>query len=295
MINFYRLFLRDTARVLAPLTNALKVPGKSLKWSPVLSSAFSATKLLLALVPVLTHPVPGAAISLAVDASDSRVGTVFQQRLRGSWSPLAFFSKKLSSAQVKYSPFDRELLAAYSSIRHFRFLLEAQDFTLFTDHKPLTLALFRSSPPWAARQTGHLAYISEFTSNIVHIPGSKNVVTDALSHPSSPVLVPSSALPLFSTTPLDLSATGFDFLLSPFLAVILPFRPVFGLQFFSLHCLRAVSSILCPLRCVLRFSAATGSFFSSPSAVHLSTQTLTSWCTCFSEAAVLQVCMAVSG
>ena len=103
----------------------LKGPGKSLQWSPVLDSAFSTAKLLLASVPVLTHPVPGAAISLAVNQSDSHVGAVLQQQLRGSWSPLAFFSKKLSSPKSKYSAFDRELLAAYSSVCHFRVLLEA--------------------------------------------------------------------------------------------------------------------------------------------------------------------------
>ena len=140
-------------------------------------------KLLLAVVPVLTHPVPGAAISLAVDASDSHVGAVLQQCLRNSWSPLAFFSKKLSSAESKYSAFNRELLNAYSLIRHFHFLLEAHKFTFFTNHKPLTLALFRSSLPWYARQTSHLTYIFEFTSDFVHIPCSENVVPDALIHP----------------------------------------------------------------------------------------------------------------
>ena len=85
-----------------------------------------------------------------VDASDSHVGAVLQQKLQGSWSLLAFFSKKLSSAESKYSAFDRELLAAYSAVCHFRFLLEGQQFTLFTDHKPLTHTLFRSSPPWSA-------------------------------------------------------------------------------------------------------------------------------------------------
>ncbi|GFU74424.1 integrase catalytic domain-containing protein [Trichonephila clavipes] len=36
--------------------------------------------------------------------------------------------------------YDRELLAIYSAIRHFRYMLEARDFTVFTDHKPLTYA-----------------------------------------------------------------------------------------------------------------------------------------------------------
>ena len=144
MISFYRRYLRNPALVLAPLANALKGPRKSLQWSPMLDSAFSTAKLLLAAVTVLTHPVPGAAMSLAVDASDSQVGAVLQQHLRGSWAPLALFSNKLSSTESKYSAFDRELLAAYSSISHFRFLLEARVFTLFTNHKPLTHTLFRS-------------------------------------------------------------------------------------------------------------------------------------------------------
>ena len=122
----------------------------SLLWSPELDSAFILAKKLLALVPILTNPESGAPVSLALDASDSHVGAVLQQKLRGSWSPLAFFSKKLSSAASKYSAFDRELLAAYSAVRHFCFLLEGRQFTLFTDHKHLTQALFRSSPPWSA-------------------------------------------------------------------------------------------------------------------------------------------------
>ena len=154
-------------------------------------STFSTTKLqlLLASVPVPTYPVPEAAVSLAVETSDSHVGAVLQQCLGGSWSPLAIFSKKLSSAKSKYFVFNRELLAAYSSVHHFRFFLEASEFTLYTDHKPLTLTLFPSSLPWSARQTHHLAYISIFTSDIVHIPGSKNVVSDTyLTLPAPPCL-----------------------------------------------------------------------------------------------------------
>ena len=118
-----------------PLTDALKGPGKSLVWSPALVSAFLHAKDLFASVPELVHPLPGTQISLAVDASDSQMGSVLQQLLYGTWDPLAFFSKKLSEADHKYSAFDRKLLIAYSSLRHFRFLLEGRECTMFTDHK----------------------------------------------------------------------------------------------------------------------------------------------------------------
>ena len=101
---------------------------------------------------MLTHPDPIASVSLAVDAYYSQVGAFLQQMIRDSWSPLAFFSKKLSAAEAKYSAFDGELLAANFSVRHFRFLLEGQEFTLFTEHKPRMHALFCSCPLWSARQ-----------------------------------------------------------------------------------------------------------------------------------------------
>ena len=183
MVNFYRKFLCSTAQVLAPLTNALKGPGKSISWTPLTISAFNRAKLLSAVLE-LVHPQSNTAISLSLDASDTHIGAVLRQQLRDkSWSPMSFFSKKLSDAEEKYSAFDRELLAAFSSVRHFRFMLQGREFTVFTDHKPLTHALFRRSPPWSARQQRHLAYLAEFTSSIVHIPGKENVVADAISRP----------------------------------------------------------------------------------------------------------------
>ena len=113
MINIYRKILWGA--VLAPLMDALKGLGKSLSWSPALDSAFTRAKDLLSSVPVLAHPQPDAPISLSVDASDTHLGAVLQQLLDGSWAPMGFYSKKLSDADKKYSAFDRELLAAYSS------------------------------------------------------------------------------------------------------------------------------------------------------------------------------------
>jgi hypothetical protein len=63
-------------------------------------------------------------LSLATDASDTHAGGVLQQLNGGSWQPLAFYSKQLSGAGTRYSTFDMELLAAFSAVRHFRFLLE---------------------------------------------------------------------------------------------------------------------------------------------------------------------------
>jgi hypothetical protein len=89
------------------------------------------------------HPAPNAVLSLATDASDTHFGGVLQQLNGGSWQPLAFYSKKLSGVGTRYSTFDRELLAAFSAVRHFRFLLEGRQFRLLINHKPLVTSLFR--------------------------------------------------------------------------------------------------------------------------------------------------------
>ena len=48
---------------------------------------------------------------------------------------------------------NRELFVAYSALPNFWFLLEGKEFVLFTDHKPLTHALFRTSLTWSAMQS----------------------------------------------------------------------------------------------------------------------------------------------
>ena len=101
LINFYRRFLPAVARILQPLTDLLKGSPKVLLWSPAAESAFVAAKAALVAAVPLCHPAPHAVLSLAVDASDSHVGGVLQQKCGRGWQPLAFYSKKLSSAEVR--------------------------------------------------------------------------------------------------------------------------------------------------------------------------------------------------
>ena len=89
-------------------------------------------------------------------------------------------SQKLSPRESLYHTFGRELLAVFRAIRHFRYFLEGRQFCVFTDHKPLCSSIFvsdRHSP----REQRQLAFISEFTTDLRHLPGSQNTVADALS------------------------------------------------------------------------------------------------------------------
>jgi RNase H-like domain found in reverse transcriptase/Integrase zinc binding domain/Integrase core domain len=163
-----------------------------------MQAAFLAAKAALAAASQLDFPASGAALSLVTDASATHAGAVLQQRCHGeAWRPLGFFSAKLDPPQRNYSAFDRELLAMYLAIRHFRFMLEGRRFTIFTDHRPLLGALGRVSEPWTARQQRQLAFVAEYTADIHLISGQSNVVADALSRPAD--AAPPAAQPAGAT------------------------------------------------------------------------------------------------
>jgi hypothetical protein len=109
-----------------------------------------------------------------------------QQKLGVHWRPLGLFSCKLTDTESRYSSFDRDLLAAFTAIGHFRRFCEGRSFQLWTDHKPLVTALSLVSVPILPRQQHHLAFASEFNVQMLYLPGLKNVVADFFVLPLSP-------------------------------------------------------------------------------------------------------------
>jgi cleavage and polyadenylation specificity factor subunit 1 len=119
------------------------------------------------------------------------MGAVLQQRVDNAWQPLAFLSNKLNLPQQKYSAYDRELLAVYEAVKHFRHMLEARHFIIFTHHKPSTYAFQQKRDKCSPRQFNYLDFIAQFSTDIRHIYGQDNVVADALSRVESVTAPPS--------------------------------------------------------------------------------------------------------
>ena len=84
-----------------------------LQWTSEATAAFQDIKNTLADTSLLVHPKPNAPVKLMTDASDIAIGGVLQQYLNDTWCPLAYFSRKLTPTEQKYSTYDRELLAVY--------------------------------------------------------------------------------------------------------------------------------------------------------------------------------------
>ena len=205
LVNFYRRFLPHCATIVQPLTDMLKgkprAASTSLDWSAAATTAFNTIKECLSTAPLLCHARPDVPVSIHVDASSHAVGSVLQQFIDGtlSWHPLAFFSKRLQPNECKYSTFARELLAIYLSLKHFRYFLDGRNFIIFTDHKPITHAIKSQSSSLSPRELRHLSFISEFTTDIRHVPGADNVVADALSRNAVCAPTTLSPSPVIST------------------------------------------------------------------------------------------------
>ena len=185
MINFYHRFVPNMAYKLQVLqqiiTSLTKKKGNPpISWDEDQIKVFDSVKTILADAVMLVHPHKDALTSINVDASDTALGASLQQRINGMWRPLAFFSRKLSAAEKNYSAYDRELLAIYAAIRHFRYFIEGRKFVIYTDHKPLTYAL-SAAVEKSPRQQRHLSFIAEFCTDIRHVAGMDNVVADSLS------------------------------------------------------------------------------------------------------------------
>ena len=131
MVNYYHRFIPHCGDKLTPLNTLLTAANEGhtrlslksnfdLKWNESADLAFIESKQIFTNATFLVHPDHSAPLNITCDASDVPVGGVLQQYIDNVWQPLSFFSKKLTPAEKRYSAFDRELLAVYATIRHFR-------------------------------------------------------------------------------------------------------------------------------------------------------------------------------
>ena len=174
MVNFYNRFIKDAAGMMSPLYDAIRGDRAVISWNDAIDDAFKKTKNALSQMTQLTLFDDSSPLILRTDASGTALGAVLEQ----NGSPMAFFSRKLSECEQRYSTYDRELLAIYKACKHFKHYLDAVPCTIFSDHRPLC----NSQPKEPSnRQWRQLQFISELNCKIEYLPGPQNVVADALS------------------------------------------------------------------------------------------------------------------
>lgn len=188
MCGWYRRFIRDFARMSAPLYDLLKTKDKSIGWSEAADAGFKELKAALTSAPILSMCDYGRPFKIWCDASLLAAGAILTQEFELEEDKtqkidkvIAYFSAKFSPQERNYSATERECLAMIWSIEKFRVYVEGGPFTVITDHSALkwlmtTKDLRGRLARWAMRLQ---PFISDMT--IEHRAGKEMQFPDALS------------------------------------------------------------------------------------------------------------------
>ena len=120
---------------------------------------------------------------VTTDASNVGIGAVFEQLVEGvGWAPVAFWSRKLSEAETRYSTTDQEWLAVVEAVtKQWRHWLKGRKFVLRSDHGALKQLLTTKGEDFSNRQYRWFEKLADYFFEFQHLPGSDNAAADALS------------------------------------------------------------------------------------------------------------------
>lgn len=182
--NFYRRFIRDFSKIVAPLVNLTKktVP---FQWTDACEQAFRRLKSAFTSAPILAPFNWEKDVVLETDASDYvSAGVLSQYGDDGLLRPVAFYSKKHSETECNYEIYDKELLAIVRCFEEWRPELEGTPYPVrvLTDHK--NLEYFTSTRILNRRQARWSEFLSRFNFKIVYRPGKQGAKPDALTRRS---------------------------------------------------------------------------------------------------------------
>jgi hypothetical protein len=127
---------RRRSHILAPLTALCGTKNtKSWTWGKEQQAAFDEAKRVIAREAVLAFPDFSKEFHVWTDASDYQLGAVIIQDDK----PIAFYSRKLNSAQTRYTTGEQELLSIVETLKEYKNILLGQRIVLHTDHKKLPI------------------------------------------------------------------------------------------------------------------------------------------------------------
>ena len=186
MVQYYRDMWVKRSEMLAPLSDLVaecgetkttkknKVKKTPWKWDPIHQAAFDCVKATIAKEVVLAYPDFSKPFEIYTDASTLQLGAVITQDNR----PIAFFSRKLSETQTRYTVTEIELLAIVETLKEFKGMLWGQIIKVYTDHKNLTRDALGLTSDRVHRWR---LLLEEYAPEIVYIKGTHNTVADAIS------------------------------------------------------------------------------------------------------------------
>ena len=179
LTGYFRDHIQNYVDIVHPLQEQIKsyAPHKRIKWNLQLDQAYENLKQVIEQVPTMFFMNDTSPVFLETDASDYGIGAFLYQMKDNQKLPVAFISKSLTRAEIKWSTIEKEAFAIFYAFLKLEYLLRDIKFTLRTDHRNL---LFINNNNMSKVNRWKMA-IQHFNFNVEHVPGVKNQIADKLS------------------------------------------------------------------------------------------------------------------
>ena len=156
--------------------------------TPGAREAFNQLRQAFTKAPILRHFDPEYHIRIETDASGYAIGGVLSQLTSdhltsdlSQWHPVAYFSRKMIPAEMRYETHDGELLAIVEAFKTWRHYLEGckHEVLMLTNHN--NLRRFMDTKSLSSRQVRWAQELSRYHFRINYYQGKANGAADALS------------------------------------------------------------------------------------------------------------------
>jgi hypothetical protein len=149
-------------------------------WTKECQQSFDMLKEKMATMPILVFPDWSKEFHVHVNASSIDLGAVLAQPRVGDIDhPLAFASRKLSTAEINYTTTEREGLAMVYALQKFRHYLLGGNYKMFIDHS--TLKYLVNKTVLQGRICIWILLFQEYDFEIIVNPGIMNKGPNHLS------------------------------------------------------------------------------------------------------------------
>ena len=186
--NFYHRFIFGFAHIAWPLHNLMR-QSKIWEWTTKCQTAFELLKEKFSTAPVLQMADVSKQFILETDASKWAIRACLMQKDKnGQLHPCGYLLHALTTTERNWQIYDQELYAIIYTLEEWKYLLLGadQETVIHCNHKNLT---YYHSPQWlTAGQACWWNNLSQYNLKLIHVPRSKLIQADALSHQSNHVM-----------------------------------------------------------------------------------------------------------
>ena len=135
-VNYLTKFLPRLADSMEPIRRLTR-KNEPWNWTEEQDKAFKEVQKIITKAPILIYYNPSSPLAIQCDASQKAVGAALLQ----NGKPVAYASRALSDAEMRYAQIEKEMLAIVYALEKFNQFTFGRHVTVYSDHKPLEAIL----------------------------------------------------------------------------------------------------------------------------------------------------------